>query len=174
MENPDNTRPMPRKGWSKTKKAIVGGGVVIIILLCAGAVFFAYTARDTGMLGIQVNYPKTVQVGDSFELTLSLNNKGDRDIRVQDIDISPAVNGDNDSILAGATVTRTEPAMESYEVSLVRMRDYHYDRVIKPGETQKVIFYLQAVKAGGFDTDIDLYLSDSHTSASDILISIIP
>ena len=182
MENPDNA---PRKGMSKSKKTAVGCiigsimlvcacGIVILTLVCAVAGYFAYTFRNTDTLGIEVDYPKTVQVGDSFELTLTLNNKGEADIRVQDIDLSPAVNGNIDSILAGATVTRTEPAMESYEVSLVKMRDYHYDRVMKPGETQQVIFYFQAVKAGGFDTDIDFYLSDSHTTASDIRISIIP
>ena len=120
-----------------------------------------------------MNHPKIVHVGESLQLELHLKNKGEADLKVQDIDLSLAVDGNADSILAGAAVTRTEPAMQSYDVPLSKMRDYHYAGIIKPGETHKVIFYFQAVKPGEFHTDIDVYLSDSRSTAADIVIPII-
>ena len=64
--------------------------------------------------------------------------------------------------------------MKSNDLSILKMRSYHYNRIIKPGETHKVIFYLQAVKPGGFHTDVDIYLSDGSSTVSDLVITIAP
>jgi len=177
MGAPENVGPIPRKGLARKTKIIIGFGtaiITVIVLICAGAGYFVYTVRDSEILGIEVDHPETVHVGDSFELTINLKNTGEADIEVQDIDLSPAVSENYDSILAGATVTRTEPAMKSNDLSILKMRSYHYNRIIKPGETHKVIFYLQAVKPGGFHTDVDIYLSDGSSTVSDLVITIAP
>jgi hypothetical protein len=54
------------------------------------------------------------------------------------------------------------------------MSDYHYDGIVKPGETLKVIFYFQAVKPEEFYAYIDIYASDVRSAAPDIVISIAP
>jgi hypothetical protein len=174
MGAPDNVGPVSTKGLAQNTKIIVGCGIVVAVLMCAGAIYFVYTLRDSEVLGIEAKYPETVQAGDSFKLTLVLKNNGDVDIEVQDIDLSPALSGNYDSILAGATVIRTEPAIKSDEFPSLKMWAYHYNRVVKPGETHTVIFYLQAVKVGEFHTDVDVYLSDARSTASDIRISITP
>jgi hypothetical protein len=185
MENPEKTSSAPQKGWSATSKTVLGCGIatiilacacgiVILTLICAVAGYFAYTSREAKTLGIEVNHPRIAQVGDRYELTLYLKNMGDEDFEVQTIDLTPAANGIYDSMLAGATVLKTEPIMTSTWISSANMRIYDYYQVVKPGETQKVTFYFQAVNAGSYDTDILVTLSDSEASKSDIMIYITP
>jgi hypothetical protein len=181
MDTLENTSSATRMGMSKNKKIGIGCGIAVIVLMCiaaalmcAGAGYFLYTLRDSQVLDVAVHHPETARVGDSFELTLDLTNTGETDIKVQSIDLGAAAWEKNDSILTGATVIRTVPDMDNLDISVMRLRSFTYDRVIKPGETNAVTFYFQAVEEGEFHTDVFIDTGDTYTAVWDIPTSIAP
>jgi hypothetical protein len=160
------------KGSTRKRIILIAGGFFIMILLCAG--YFSFTSDISEELRIGVRYPGVVEVGDQFKLTLSLTNTGEEALTVESIQLWPAVSSDEDSILAGAQVISTEPEMGAIDVPGFKFRSYSYLQNIGPGEAQQVVFNFQAVKSGEFHTDVDVYLTDSWTSAPGLVLWIAP
>ncbi len=149
-----------KEGLSQNKKIAIGCGGVSVVIVCAcmlsSIIFFSQFAGEPENLIVEAEYPWTVQEDDTFELILNLQNKGDAAITVGDIDLDEVLGG---SILDGAAVERTEPAMEK-DYSLSGIKSFSYDRTIPAGESQKVTFYLRATEVGEFGGSIGVYVGD--------------
>jgi hypothetical protein len=160
------------QGSSSTRRRVVTCGVLVVLLILAAVAYFANTLRVSKDLEVSAQVTPSIQVGDDFRLLLHLENMGSQDISVQDIDLSPS-SSDVDSILTGASVTSIDPTMTSTDLPQ-RMRAYHFNQVVKSGETKTITFYLRAVEPGEFHTDLDIYLSNARSALWDMVISIAP
>jgi len=127
-----------------------------LVLFAGGAGLLTKFGGDPEGLEASYDMPGQVTSGGTFELALSLTNAGETDLTVTDIDLDEAFGG---SILDGAIVLATDPPMEK-DYSLSGIKTFHYNRTLRPGETQTVRFTLQAVSIGEFGGSIGIYVGD--------------
>jgi hypothetical protein len=145
---------------------------VVAVMICSWAIRSAYTARDTGSLGLRADYPRAVKVGENFQLKLYLQNKSQQTIFVKDIDVHQG-SFTGPSILDHAVVIATDPNMSATGL-VVKARSFGYSRSIQIGETQVVIFDFLADTAAETHTDFLIYVDDSTTTLWDVAININP
>src|SRR3954451_8227872 len=94
-----------------SKKAIAWGcGIGALVCLAGVAVvviFFTYVAQDVKGVGVSVNGPTDVVVGQTFELSVTVTNEHPRKVlALSDVDIA-------ENYLAGFTVSIIEPRPKS-------------------------------------------------------------
>jgi hypothetical protein len=155
----------------------IGCGVALVIIICGcgllGATMFGLLIYFGGEgepegLGLQTQYPWTVQKDESFELVLSITNSGNTTLLVEDIDLDEPLSG---SILDGTVVERTEPDMEKdYSFGF---KSFKFYQRLGPGESQDVIFHLRAIDIGDHGGTIAVYVGDQAVR-QDVSISIFP
>ena len=165
--NPDN----------RTRNIVIGCGIIALVFVCACALLgsatiglFSYFGREPEGLAMQIEYPWTVQVNESFELIMTLRNSGDSTITIQEIDLDEALGG---SILDGSVVERTDPPMEK-DYSIPGIKSFLFNQSIGPGETQEIVFYLRAIEAGDFGGTVGAYLPGGQAVRQDTSISVLP
>lgn len=151
------------------KKHIVAITIVLTLVIYLAGYYFIYRGPQ---LETKVDYPDTVRVGEKFDVSLSLNASIVYSISVKEIDLKPAF-GNQDFILQGASMLKTNPFMRSLELPQMQ-RAYSYNRDINPGGTQVVVFHFQATKAGNFYGSINVHTNDGPSYVSDIAITIMP
>lgn len=98
--------------------------------------------------------PAQVSVDETFDLTLQITNTGNTDIDISDIDLKSMF---NPTILDGVLVLGTEPEMERY-YSSPGVVTFSYNKTLASGESQIVIFHLQALKPGYFDGPVAIWV----------------
>ncbi len=178
MTMPAPAIPSPARPANLSRRILVGWAIVGVMLACAGVFWAAAdlvsTFKPSSRLAAEVEYPATVKVGERFKLVLRLTNRSEADLKVGDIDLSPAPASEHDSVLAGARVESTIPSMESTGYPSMKLRSFHYNRVIQAGDTDTVVFYLRAVQPGEFHTSIDTYLEDETVVIWDFGNTIVP
>src|SRR5436189_4302566 len=94
-----------------SKKAIAWGcGIVALVCLAGVAVvvlFFAYASQDVKGVGVSVEGPTDVVVGQTFELSVTVTNERPRKVlALSDVDIA-------EDYLAGFTVSTVHPRPKS-------------------------------------------------------------
>jgi hypothetical protein len=123
----------------RNRKIAVGLGTVVLLFasLCVvGGVVafgFVYLGGEPENLVVEAEYPSTVQMGDSFDLILSMQNTGDSAMIIGDIYLDEPFGG---SILDGAIVERTDPPMEK-DYTRSGIKSFHHDQVIFQGKVVK-------------------------------------
>jgi hypothetical protein len=148
------SKPASSSNWWKWA---IGALTICICLGCAGTIgFFLYFGQEVENFSIDYSMPAVVRKGENFDLILTLTNTGNTAFTVGDIDLDEVMSG---SILDGAIVLETEPAMER-DYSLSGVKSFHYDQTLQPNETKEVVFHLQAVTAGEFGGSIGLYVGN--------------
>jgi hypothetical protein len=136
-----------------------GGSLLLFCVLLGIVGFYLYSqATPTFPLDGEVRLPSTVRNGDSFDLVVILSNPTTNPIFINHIVLHRS-NGP--SLLDGAAVTAVEPAMDS-EILVTSRNDmqYSYFREIRPGETQTVIFHMQAQNPGLYYENVGVYARD--------------
>jgi hypothetical protein len=138
-----------------SKKAI-GWGCGIVALVCVVGVAavvlgFAYVVQDVKGVGVSVNGPTDVVVGQTFELTVTVTNERPRKVlALSDVDIA-------EGYLAGFTVSTIEPRPKSnMHVPVDNSRSFTFGVQIPPGESRTFSFTLRAEKAGLYRGDVDV------------------
>ena len=105
-------------------------------------IFFVLAIRtNRSSLDGKVSAPATVKLGDKFEFVINLTNSTAKSIFIKHVELSNFL--DAPTILNGAKLLSVEPEMD-FEQTYANTFQYSYFREIKPGETQTVIFYMQA------------------------------
>jgi len=154
----------------------IGCGIFLLLSICGCVVFgaatiglFSYWGSEPEGLGLQAQYPWTVQLDERFELILTLNNSGNGSITIDSIDLDESLSG---SILDGAIVERTEPEMDK-DYSIPGIKSFFYKETLAPGESQEMTFYLRATEKGDHGGTIGVYVGGQATR-QDVSISVLP
>jgi hypothetical protein len=150
-----------RKDKSKRKLWLwgCGGGLFLFCVLVGVVVFYLYSqATEAFPLRGEVILPATVRIDENFDLVVVLTNPTTNPIFINHIVLHRS---SGPSLLDGATVTGVEPVMNS-EILVTSRNDvqYSYFRETKPGETQTVIFHMQARNPGTYYENVGVYARD--------------
>ncbi len=138
-----------------SKKAIAWGcgiaALVCITGVAAIALIFAYLSQDVKGVGVSVNGPTDVVVGQTFELSVTVTNERPRKIlSLSDVDIA-------EEYLAGFTLSTIEPRPKSNKhVPIDKSRSFTFGVEIPPGGTRTFTFALRAEKPGLYRGDVDV------------------
>lgn len=141
---------------SNKKRWLLGCGTGVI-LLCAilGVVgFYLFTPSKDPLEG-NLSFPTTVKTDDKFDLVLTLTNSTQNPIFIKHIVFFHLL--DAPFLLDGVKMIKVEPEMTSDTLNSRGDLEYAYFREIKPGETQTVIFHLQAEKPTTYAINIGVY-----------------
>jgi hypothetical protein len=124
--------------------------IAVVVAVLAGSAFFRWLAEEPENVDVQVDTPITVTPDETFTIEISVENLGTEAQILDSIDIT-------DSYLEGLAIQRAEPPFtESYSVPVVDYQSYTFRRTIQPGETLRVQLYVQPLKAGDFNGEIDV------------------
>ena len=118
------------------------GGVVILLCVILGAIGFYLFMPSDEPLDAQLSYPTTVKTGENFDFVVSMTNPTQNPMFIRHVVFFHLL--DAPFLLDGVRVISTEPDMTSALLGPRGDVEYAYFREIKPGETQTVIFHLQA------------------------------
>jgi len=138
-----------------SKKAIAWGcGIAVLVCLAGIAailLFLAYASQDVEGVGVSVNGPTDVLVGQTFELNVTVTNERPRRVlALSDIDIA-------EDYLTGFTISTIEPrAKSSTHVSFDNSRSFTFEAKIPPGTSKSFLFTLRAEKPGLYRGDVDV------------------
>ncbi len=145
--------------------ASVGAG---ILMVCTG-----HWPLDSRKLKAEATYPDSAAVGEEFKVAVDLVNPGEREVPVEGVCLTPSIQSEHDSILAGARMTRIDPLLASNAAEgspCGHISGY----TVRSRETKRLTFYLEGTRPGDFSTDIVFYLEDSTTVVKDLLITLTP
>ncbi len=165
--------PAPSVWRPARRKRLLWWGVPAILLACGLTAQAVHAALNPTKLTARASYPARVRVGDEFSVTVELVNPGERDIQIEEICLNPSIEGQADSILEGARMTKIDPIMGHDDVaSSACARTEGYS--VAPHETDRVTFYFEAVKSGEFYTDMLFDLGERGTELANIAIVLTP
>ncbi|HXQ33952.1 MAG TPA: hypothetical protein VN843_08075 [Anaerolineales bacterium] len=135
-----------------------GGSMLLFCLLVGGVLgYVMYQSSRPFQLDGKITLPPTIQQGDDFDFVITLTNSTTEPVFIKHIVFFRVL--DAPFLLEGATVSSIEPNMESEPLN-ARDVQYAYFREIMPGETQAVIFHMQAEKSGLYYENIGVYAKD--------------
>ena len=140
---------MPSKkaiAWGCSIAALVCLAGVAAVMLCV-----AYVAQDVKDVGVSVNGPTDVIVGQTFELSLTVTNERPRKVlALSDVDIA-------EDYLAGFTVSIINPKPKSNKhVPIDNSRSFTFGVQIPPRASRTFTFTLRAEKPGLYRGDVDI------------------
>lgn len=136
-----------------------GGSLVLFCVFLGAVAVFLYSLSDGNYpLNGEVSFPSTVRKGDHFDFVVTLTNPTKDPIFINHIVLHRS---SGPALLDGATITGVEPRMD-LELLITSRNDqqYFYFREIQPGETQTVIFHLQALHPGTYYENVGVYAKD--------------
>jgi hypothetical protein len=137
------------------KKAILMGcgGLVAFFLVGTAVVtaFLIHVSKGVEGVGASVESPLDVVVGETFTLTIKVENqRGNDSFMLNDIDI-------NDTYLSGFSVISVDPVPEEDQhVPIDNSQSYSFNVGIPSGESREFKFELRAEREGIFRGDVDI------------------
>jgi hypothetical protein len=128
-----------------------GSALVLMALIAiAGVLFVSHVMKDTPGVSVHVVAPTEVFVDDTFDLEVMVVNDRKKSLKVDDIDL-------DDEYLAGFLVVSTEPKHKTtVHVPIDNSQSFTFNRELQPGQTNRFVFKLRAIKAGVFRGDVDV------------------
>lgn len=163
---------------SRLGKYVAAGCVGLLVLAVCGCVALGvmeagvllHVSQEPENLIVSYSMPDHVELGEEFELILTLTNTGSSEILIGDIDFDEPL---GDSILDGATVIGTDPQMERND-PLPGFRSFHYGRTIPAGEQRVAAFRLRATTPGQYFGSIEVYVGDLAKNVDNMWITVAP
>ena len=128
------------------------GSALVLLALIAIAVglLLNHVMKDAQGVSVHVAVPTEVYVDDTFDLEVTVVNDRKKNLKVDDIDL-------DDEYLAGFLVVSTEPKHKSTaHVPIDNSQSFTFNRELRPGQTNRFVFKLRAIKAGVFRGDVDV------------------
>jgi hypothetical protein len=129
-----------------------GGGIILLCTLIGIFASSLFPAKD--LFDGEVSYPDTVKIGDSFDFVVTLTNPTQEPVLIEYFSFPHYF--DSPILMDAVKVISIEPDMKS-ELNSLGDIQFLYHREIKPGETQKVTFHLQAEKSANYLTLMGVY-----------------
>lgn len=177
MENPSAVNQGGSIDATRSSHKYVAWGcsILFVVVACtcviaAGLSFgmISYFGSTPKNLSVDYELPNLVTKGEKFHLVLIITNTGETGITVGDIDLDEAFGG---SILDGAIVLETDPHMDR-DYSIPGIKTFRYNRAIPAGESQRVVFQMQATTAGEYGGSIGIYVGDQAYRIDTVTITI--
>jgi hypothetical protein len=137
------------------KKTIAWGCGIAALVCLAGvaavALLLAYLVQDVKGVGVSVDGPTDVVVGQTFALSVTVTNERPRKVlALSDVDIA-------EDYLAGFTVSTIDPRPKSsVHVPFDNSRSFTFGVQIPPGASRTFTFKLRAEKPGVYRGDVDV------------------
>jgi hypothetical protein len=130
-----------------------GGG----ILLCAvlGALAYSLLAPTDEPLAGELSFPTTVKSGDTFDFVVTMTNTTRDPIFIKHVVFFHLL--DAPFLLDGVKLIGTEPDLSSDLLAPRGDVEYAYFREIQPGESQQVVFHLQADKPATYLVNLGVF-----------------
>ena len=138
-----------------SKKTIAWGCGITALVCLAGiaavVLFFAYVVQDVKGVGVYIDGPTDVVVGQTFALSVTVTNERPRKVlALSDIDIA-------EDYLAGFTVSTIDPRPKSNtHVPFDNSRSFTFGVQIPPRTSKTFTFTLRAEKPGLYRGDVDV------------------
>lgn len=146
--------PIPTPRRQVTVRSLVFA-LIAAVVLTSGFWNSFYLWRKTPAtppgpaLGMRVECPEKVKVGDSFEIKIVIRNAAKTTLEVGTLSI-------DDSFLQGMKVTSIDPRPYS-QIEERWYVEYKFWQKIEAGKTNQYTFHVKASEPGIFKGDVDLY-----------------
>lgn len=137
------------------KRALLVGCCVLaglgLVVLVAGAVWTWNVMQDPVGMGVALEAPDTVTVGDEMTLRISVTNeRPDEPLHLEDIDIERAW-------LGAFVVLAVEPQPKSVtEMDFAEVRVFEFDLDLPPRQTVEIDIRVRAIRPGVVRGDVDV------------------
>ena len=139
-----------------------GVGSALLCVILGAFLYYLFTPSKDPLDG-KLSFPTTVKKGSDFDFIVTLTNSTKNPIFIKHVVFFHLL--DAPFLLDGAKVVSIEPEMTSELLNSRGDVEYAYFREIKPGETQTVIFHLQAYKPATYTINVGVYAK--HPSRPD-------
>src|SRR5512142_872163 len=90
---------------ARVKRSTIWAAAAIAVVVVALAAYLVITLQQHQPLTIAAVYPQTVVLGEQFDIVLTLASRSDQPVAVRSLDLSPALDSNNEWILSGARLT---------------------------------------------------------------------
>jgi len=157
-----------RSGWliGCAAGALVTICVVAFLLVGGLAGLIALFGGEPEGLNVDVQTPSSqVNVGETFEILVTLVNEGSQNITIDEINLPS-------SLLANVLVTAVEPDGE-LSTEEGEQTAYRFDRVIAPTGQETIVFSFEAIRSADVSGDIGV-VTGTKTSTTEIRVLISP
>lgn len=135
--------------------------VTTVFWLVVGVIAYRFVTDDQPPFVVSVTSPGAAEVGDRFDLVVSVSNPTDDDLDLDSIDFY-------DSLTDGFKIVAIDPTPNSRD-SIMDFLTLNYSRTLGPGDTFECRLQLEAVENGVWTGDIDSctpsqkFVTSSHT-----------
>lgn len=110
-----------------------------------GGYYFIYTEPPT--FQIDVVHPENVELGEEFEIKISVENSGEKKAQLANIDLY-------DGLMDGFEILDVNPKPKSSE-RIIGYHSYNYLKSLSPGAVHELTIKLRAKEVGYWSDDID-------------------
>ncbi|MGI9455310.1 MAG: hypothetical protein ACR2NU_02045 [Aeoliella sp.] len=132
----------------KKTLAFLGVSGLAVVIVCA--IGIAWLLVEKPKLDAKLTCPRSVIVGETFDLVLETRNRHSDSIILDSIDVDTG-------FLSGFKIVSITPQpMEPYDIGIIGMRSWGFGESVSPGESLTVTFTLTAVKQGHYKGDVDV------------------
>ena len=142
--------PLPKRA-SATKVAVITAIITFCVTsffwVCGGALAYHLMTREPPGFDVQVAHPGTVNLGETFYLTVMVENSSSKKLTLGSIDIY-------DDLLDGFRVISVSPKPNSMD-GLFGMKSYYFRESLSSRESFTFQLELEAVNTGTWSGDID-------------------
>lgn len=139
---------------SAKKIVALGCGLALLVVVglgIAGVVALGYLTEELTGVGVVVDAPSEVAVGDTFALKVTVTNQRPQEtLALSDVDLGEAY-------LRGFTVGTIEPPPKTtMHVPIDDSRSFTFDTPIAAGGSRTFTFSLRAAQPGVYRGDVDV------------------
>ena len=156
---------------ARRKKIVVFGCLgasvfVILCALCAGCSIWYLFILDLPNLDADLTLPPQIEIDETFDLIVTMNNPHNHNIILDSIDI-------DHSLLEGLQVLEIEPVpVGTDDYSFLNLRSWQFGKPVAPGEQVVVTFKMRAIYPGHYSGNVEICnpSQDCKTLFADVVV----
>ncbi|MCE2959565.1 MAG: hypothetical protein ACK46A_14095 [Akkermansiaceae bacterium] len=127
--------------------AVVTMVITSVVWFGIGAAGYWLMYKEPPSFQILVEHPETVELGEEFEVKVSVENVGSDKVNLANVDFY-------DDLLDGFDVVSITPKPRSSE-KIIGYHSYNLFKNLAPGKTHELTFKLKAKEVGFWSGDVD-------------------
>jgi uncharacterized protein YceK len=133
---------------------------VIALVLLSGCA----TVED---VRVSVEEPASVTLGETFEVSVTIENLGTGDRLLTSVDIG-------DKYLEGMTLYGSEPSWtEAWDFGWVGFQSYDYQMNIPSGESLNLVYSFEAMLTGNYEGALDVCLDTEYECVYNTMFTVV-
>jgi hypothetical protein len=131
------------------------GAAAILLFAILGAIAYYLLTPSKDPLDGNLSFPTTVKKGDNFDFIVTMTNTTRNPVFIKHVVFFHLL--DAPYLLDGAKVISIEPDLPADLLNSRGDVEFAYFREIKPGESQNIVFHLQAEKPATYAVNLGVY-----------------